>query len=100
MTHAIRALDRIAQIRAAHQSARPNPAVNPAWANAEHDIGVLLATITTLERQLATAREALEACASILPRYSMAGKTAGDDEELAAVLETVTEALSDGEAKP
>ena len=43
--------DRIAQIQAAHQSARPNPAANPAWANAEHDIGVLLALITTLKAE-------------------------------------------------
>lgn len=44
---------KIEQIRAAHLSARPDPTVNPAWANAEHDIGVLLSEIDRL-------REALE----------------------------------------
>jgi hypothetical protein len=39
--------------------------------------------------------EALTACASIMPRYRMAGKTTGDDEELDAVLERVTEALEE-----
>lgn len=38
--------------------------------------------------------EALTACAAILPKYHMAGKTTGDDEELSAVLERVQEALS------
>lgn len=40
--------DRIEQIRRAHASARPNPAANPAWANAENDIGILLAEIDRL----------------------------------------------------
>lgn len=39
--------------------------------------------------------EALTACASIMPRYRMAGQTTGDDEELDAVLERVTEALEE-----
>jgi hypothetical protein len=47
-------VDRIEQIRRAHKSARPNPAANPAWANAENDIGVLLDRIDELERRLAT----------------------------------------------
>ena len=38
--------------------------------------------------------EALRMCAALLPRYRLAGRTTGDDEELAAVLETVTAALS------
>jgi hypothetical protein len=29
-------------IRARHKSARPKPGIDPAWANAEHDIGLLL----------------------------------------------------------
>lgn len=41
--------------------------------------------------------EALEMCARLLPRYRLAGRTTGDDEELAAVLETVTEALGSKE---
>lgn len=39
-------------------------------------------------------REPLEACASILPRYAVAGKNTGEDEELQAVLERVLEALA------
>lgn len=46
---------------------------------------------------VADMREALEACAIILPRYAIAGKTVGEDEELAAVLERVHEALGRGE---
>ena len=38
--------------------------------------------------------EALEACAAILPRYHMAGKTTGEDEEHSAVLNRVIEALN------
>lgn len=45
------------------------------------------------ERLLAEAREVLADCATIMPRYRLAGKTLGDDEEFAAVLERVTEAL-------
>lgn len=36
------------QIRRAHESAKPDPTVNPAWANAENDIGALLAEIDRL----------------------------------------------------
>lgn len=41
--------------------------------------------------------EALQAAASILPRYAMKGDTTGDDEALDAVLETVTDALKRAE---
>lgn len=51
------------------------------------------AEITRLQKELETAREALEAVASILPKYAMKGDTASDDEALDAVLETVTDAL-------
>ena len=46
-------------VRARHDSARPHPVENPAWANAEHDIGIMLdaydtlsATCARLEREL------------------------------------------------
>ena len=35
-------MDDVESIRARHKNARPNPIVNPAWANAERDIGALL----------------------------------------------------------
>jgi hypothetical protein len=38
--------------------------------------------------------EALQAVASILPKYEMKGDTASDDEALSAVLEMVTEAIT------
>lgn len=38
--------------------------------------------------------EALQAVASILPKYEMKGDTASDDEALSAVLETVNDALA------
>lgn len=44
--------------------------------------------------------EALQAVASILPRYEMKGDTASDDEALSAVLETVTAALNGGSDAP
>lgn len=48
------------QIRAAHLAARPDPAANPAWANAEHDIGVLLAEIERLNAENAYASSQAE----------------------------------------
>ena len=36
------AVDELAAIRARHESAKPNPNANPAWANAERDIAALL----------------------------------------------------------
>lgn len=32
----------VLQIKRRHESARPKPAINPSWANAECDIGMLL----------------------------------------------------------
>lgn len=52
--------------------------------------------ITRLQKEVETAREALEAVASIMPKYAMKGDTASDDEALDAVLETVTDALKGG----
>ena len=48
------------------------------------------------DAEIARYREALEAVASVLPKYAMKGDTASDDEVLDAVLETVTEALAGG----
>lgn len=44
--------------------------------------------------------EALQACATILPRYHMSGKTTGEDEEHSAVLERVLEAIAKAGGKP
>lgn len=52
--------NRVEQIRAAHIAARPNAAVNPAWANAERDIGVLLAEMTRLRTALEFYRDGFE----------------------------------------
>lgn len=43
---------RLEQIRLAHQSARPNAAENPAWANCHADCGVLLAEIERLQAMM------------------------------------------------
>lgn len=37
-------------VRARHEAARPKAGVNPAWANAEHDIGLLLEYIDSFEK--------------------------------------------------
>lgn len=43
--------------------------------------------------------EALKACAAILPRYRLMGRTLGDDEEHSAVMETVEAAISKASAE-
>ena len=43
--------------------------------------------------------EALQACASMLPRYYLSGKTVGDDEEHSAVIERVLEAIAKAEVR-
>lgn len=40
----------VERIRRTHRSAQPNPAENPAWANAHRDCGVLLAEIERLQK--------------------------------------------------
>lgn len=40
----------VESIRARHEAARPKAGVNPAWANAEHDIGLLLEYIDSFEK--------------------------------------------------
>jgi hypothetical protein len=49
------------------------------------------------ERLLAEARDILIDCATIMPRYRLAGNTLAEDEEFAAVLERVNDTLG---AKP
>jgi len=36
---------------ARHKGARPNPTENPAWANCEHDMGVLIAALERLREE-------------------------------------------------
>jgi hypothetical protein len=48
-------------VRRRHLSAKPDPCVNPAWANAEVDISILLACYDALAECCIMAREALAA---------------------------------------
>lgn len=87
---------RIEQIRAAHLAARPKPAVNPAWANAEHDIGVLLAEIQRL-------RTGLGALLSVAPDTLGCGRNCsaeidGDTEDEYAMSLRAARAAFSGEA--
>lgn len=65
-------------------------------ADAKKDIATLATALAAKDAEIARYREALEAVASVLPKYAMKGDTASDDEVLDAVLETVTEALAGG----
>jgi hypothetical protein len=51
-------------------------------------------SILSMIARLEALEEALSACAHVMPHYRMMGATPGHDEELDAVLERATEALS------
>jgi hypothetical protein len=55
-------MNEIESIRARHQGAKPDPTANPAWANAEVDIGRLLAAYDAQTIELATYKETLAVC--------------------------------------
>lgn len=53
----------------------------------------LLKRAEAAEAQLKAARDVLTDCATIMPRYRLAGKTLVEDEEFSALLERVNETL-------
>lgn len=59
----------VEQIQRAHRKATPKPEVNPAWANAERDIGVLLAYI---DQQVPVSDEA--ALVALMAAYERRGE--------------------------
>jgi hypothetical protein len=56
-------------VRQRYLQAMPKPAVNPAWANSHHDLGILLSALEAKDKLIAELVEALQPFAEQADRY-------------------------------